>query len=212
MEMDASTLSEGFVPNEGEIDVLDNGDGLDWTGGKDGPGIGACCDANALAFMLFCIGAKSEFIGYIRLGISFLFFLSCMASLSWASSLILLSINGYDFNTELRASLVNTPANTLVLATTVAVLGRLNKIPISPKKLPPANSAYMDSPSVEVTLTVPFKIQYIDFDGSPFLMMYSWGWYCMRVSLDATLVWNDLGALLKSGNVARRFKNSGGTL
>ena len=136
-----------------------------------------------------------------------LFFLSCMANLSCASSLIRRSTAGKCVKTRFSDSAVSTARRIFVLAITVAVLGRLYRIPISPKNSPWLSSAQIVSPSVDVTLTEPLRIQYIDLDGSPVLMMYSFGWNWISFKLAATFLWNAMGALMNRGNVASWSRN-----
>lgn len=102
--------------------------------------------------------------------LSFLFLFK-IVSLSCASSIIACSISGNPGSSALKSSFFSTTSRHFVLAIMVAVLGTSIRIPISPKNAPGFSSAYVASPSRDVTATAPLTSQYIAFASSPSVKM-----------------------------------------
>ena len=96
-----------------------------------------------------------------------LFFLLSIDSRSCASSRMARSTSGKPGNSFAKSSFFSTTSKHLSRATMVAVRGIDMRIPISPKKAPGFNSAYVLSPSLDVTATAPRTNQYIALASSP---------------------------------------------
>ncbi|KAH3676976.1 hypothetical protein OGATHE_001466 [Ogataea polymorpha] len=73
-----------------------------------------------------------------------------------------------------------------------------------------ASSAYKASPSVDVTPTVPLRIQYIALACSPAFTMYSCGKYCTGFRERPRAVKKDFGAFSNNANDLSLLSNSGG--
>jgi hypothetical protein len=80
------------------------------------------------------------------------------------------STSGYLGSSFCKSSLFSLTSKLRTVATIEAVRGMSIKIPISPKNEPGLSSAYVLSPSMLVTLTLPRTSQYIAFASSPSLM------------------------------------------